>query len=263
MSVLRINLMPAYIAEQRKTKAAVVGTVVGVVAVVGGLLGYQFGYLVPSVNTMIEEANAADADAKIVEGIEAETTTTLSLIKPLQDKVNFVKSVQFHNVLVPQIYRNVAKYTYRKVEYSSMAVNGDSLSINAYVQNLSDVGKFYLTLFANPDIKSVSISALPGWPNASTQTVGLPGEAPLDPNASGFPLQVSANLLMPVAAPAPPGGGGAAAGGGFGGMMGGSGSMMGGAGMRGGGGPMMGAPMAGGGSGAAAGSKGGGPQAVD
>lgn len=144
-----------------------------------------------------------------------------------------------------------------------MAVNGDSLSINAYVQNLSDVGKFYLTLFANPDIKSVSISALPGWPNESTQTVGLPGEAPLNPNASGFPLQVSANLVMPVAAPAPPGGGGAAAGGGFGGMMGGSGSMMGGAGMRGGGGPMMGAPMAGGGGGAAAGSKGGGPQAVD
>jgi len=253
--------MPAYIAEQRKTKAAVVGTVAGVVAVIGGLLGYQFGYLVPSVNTMIEEANAADADAKAVEAIEAETTTTLSQIKPLQDKVNCVKSVQFHNVLVPQIYRNVAKYTYRKVEYSSMAVNGDALSINAYVQNLSDVGKFYLTLFANPDIKSVSISALPGWPNASTQTVGLPGEAPLDPNASGFPLQVSANLVMPVVAPAPPGGGGAA-GGAFGGMMGGSGSMMGGAGMRGGGGPMMGAPM-GGGGGAAAGSKGGGPQAED
>ncbi len=254
--------MPAYIAEQRKTKAAVVGTVAGVVAVIGGLLGYQFGYLVPSVNTMIEEANAADADAKIVEGIEAETTSTLELIKPLQDKVNFVKSVQFHNVLVPQIYRNVAKYTYRKVEYSSMAVNGDSLSINAYVQNLSDVGKFYLTLFANPDIKSVSISALPGWPNESTQTVGLPGEAALDPNASGFPLQVSANLVLPVVAPTPPGGGGGA-GGGFSGMMGGSGSMMGGAGMRGGGGPMMGAPMAGGGGGAAAGSKGGGPQAVD
>jgi len=144
-----------------------------------------------------------------------------------------------------------------------MAVNGDSLSINAYVQNLSDVGKFYLTLFANPDIKSVSISALPGWPNATSQTVGLPGEAPLDPNANGFPLQVSANLVLPVAAPVPPGGGGAAAGGGgFGGMMGGSGSMMGGAGMRGGGGPMMGAPMAGGG-GAATGSKDGGPQAVD
>ncbi|MFM2413943.1 MAG: hypothetical protein RJB05_1119, partial [Armatimonadota bacterium] len=29
--------MPAYIAEQRKTKAAVVGTVAGVVAVIGGL----------------------------------------------------------------------------------------------------------------------------------------------------------------------------------------------------------------------------------
>jgi len=200
--------MPAYIAEQRKTKAAVVGTAAGVVAVIGCLLGYQFGYLVPSVNTMIEEANAADNDAKAVEAIEAETTSTLSQIKPLQDKVNFVKSVQFHNVLVPQIYRNVAKYTYRKVEYSSMAVNGDSLSINAYVQNLSDVGKFYLTLFANPDIKSVSISALPGWPNATSQTVGLPGEAPLDPNANGFPLQVSANLVLPVAAPVPPGGGG-------------------------------------------------------
>lgn len=262
MSVLRINLMPAYIADQQKTKTVVIGTVVGVLAFVGSILGYQFIFLVPSVNAMIEEKNAADADAKAVEATNAATDAMKAQIKPLQEKVNFVKSVRYHNVLVPQIYRNVAKYTYRKVEYNSMAVNGDSLSIDAYVQNLSDVGKYYLTLFANPDIKSVSIGALPGWPNATSQTLGLPGEAQLDPNASGFPLKVVANLILPVAAPIPPGGGGAATGGAFGGMMGGSGSMMGGAGMRGGGGPTMGAPMAGGG-GAATGSKGGGPQAVD
>lgn len=226
MSVLRINLMPAYIAEQRKTSSAVVGTVAGVIAVVGGLLGYHFLVLTPQVNNMIEQANAADADAKIVEGIEAQTASTLSQVKPLQDKVDFVKQVQFHNVLVPQIYRNVAKYTYNKVEYNSMNVQTDALTISAYVQKLADVGRFYLTLFANPDIKSVSISGLPGWPNASSQTVGLPGDAPLDPNAQGFPLQVSANLVLPVLPPSPPGAAGAAAGGMAGGMGGGMGSSM-------------------------------------
>ena len=260
MSALRINLMPAYIADQQKTKTVVIGTVVGVLSIVGGLLGYQFLFLAPSVTAMTVEKEAADSDAKAVEATVAATDALKAQIKPLQEKVNFVKSVRHHNVLVPQIYRNVAKYTYRKVEYSSMAVSGDSLSIDAYVQNLSDVGKYYLTIFANPDIKSVSIGALPGWPNATSQTVGLPGEGQLDPNANGFPLKVSANLILPVVAPAPSSGGGASAGG----MMGGSGSMMGGPGMRGGGGPMMGAPMAGGGGGgAAAGSKSGGPQAVD
>ena len=260
MSVLRINLMPAYIAEQRKTKAAVVGTVAGVVAVIGGLLGFQYAYLVPTVNKKIEDANEADSAAKAVEKTEADVASLLASIKVKQDKNQFIREVAFNNSLTPQIYRNVAKYTYRKVEYDAMSLTGDTLNISAYVMGLSDVGKFYLTLWANPDLKAVSIaSQLPAWNKQNLDVTGLPSEKSIDVNAGRFPIQIRATLLKPIVTPVVPGG--TQQPGMPNGMMGGAGSPMGGFGGRNAGAPGMAMPPMGGG--APAGSGGGGPQKLD
>jgi len=258
--MLRINLLPAYIAEQRKTKMAWTFTGIGVAAVVGGLLGYQFAFLQPQVARMTQEATDADTAAQAVEGLEQQATGELAKIAPLQAKVTFVQGVRYFNLLVPQIYRNVAKYTYNKVEYSSMNASGDTLAISAMVQDLSDVGRFYLTLFANPDITAISIKGMPGWPNATSQSTPLPGEGNVNPNRGGFPLAVTAKLVQTVS---PPSFAGAAAAGGMGGgMMGGMGGMS--------GGGMMGPSMSGmmGPGGAGGGSMGGsgggaGPQAME
>ena len=236
--MLRINLLPAYIAEKRLTRMTTIATVLCALVVVGAVLAHYIS-AVQAANDMEQQANDADAAARIVEDIQSAATTKLAEIQPIQAKVDFVKGVQTYNLLVPEIYRNVAKYTYRKVEYNSMNVNGDTLQVSAYVQNLADVGRFYLTLFANPDIKALSIKGIPGWPNASSQNVPLPGQGVPDPNSGGFPLAVTAQLMNPVAAPAYGGAGGAQGGGGM--------PSMGGMGGRPGGMPMMGAPMGGGG----------------
>jgi len=243
--MLRINLLPAYIAEQRKTRMAWVATGVGVAAVVGGLLGYQFGYLQGQVNQMTEQAQQADAEATAVEKLESDAKAEIAKIQPIQAKVTFVKGVQYFNLLVPQIYRNVARYTYNKVEYSSMNASGTTLTINAMVQDLSDVGRFYLTLFANPDITALSIKGMPGWPNATTAANPLPGEGNVNPDRAGFPLGVTATLAQAVSPPSFAGAP-AAAGGGGGGMMGAGGA------------PMMGGMMSGGMSGGMPGGAGGG-----
>jgi hypothetical protein len=255
--MLRINLLPAYIAEQRKTKMAWTLTGIGVAAVVGGLLGYQFGFLQPQVAKMTQEATDADTEAQAVEALGQKADGELAKIAPLQAKVTFVQGVRYFNLLVPQIYRNAAKYTYNKVEYSSMNASGDTLSISAMVQDLSDVGRFYLTLFANPDITAISIKGMPGWPNAASQSTPLPGEGNVNPNRGGFPLAVTAKLAQSVS---PPSFAGAAAAGGMGGgMMGGMSGGMGGAMM----GPSMSGMMGPGGAGGSSMGGNSGPQAVN
>lgn len=241
--MLRINLLPAYIAEQKKTRATWwwAGSLL-VVCVAGPLLA-RFAYQDPLYNSTLEAATAADLAAKKVEDTRQLASAEKAKVDPIQKKVDFVKDVQFFNGFPGLIYRNVAKYTYSAAEYSSMAVQGDSLTINAFVPKLEDYGRFYLTLFGNPDIKELSVKGLPDW-------VQLEQMNQMPPDARrGFPVQVTARLQHPLVPPVSPlGQSGGGAGGGFPGgggappMMGGmpGGGSMPGAASMGGGGPMMG-----------------------
>jgi hypothetical protein len=228
--MLRINLLPAYIAEQKKKKANLVWAFLLPAVCIAAPLIYRFVPQEQAYNDIKAKADQADTDATAVETTESNTTAKLSEIQPLQAKVDFVKDIQFYNRFPGLVYKNVARYTYRGVEYNSMAVQGDSLSVNAFVPKLEDVGRFYLTLFGNPDIKALSIKGMPNW-----QTMQAMKQMPPDAQR-GFPIQVAAQLVHSVNPPVPPAGG--AAGGGMGagmsGMM--SGSMPPGAMMGGGGG---------------------------
>jgi hypothetical protein len=248
--MLRINLLPAYIAERKKTRATWVWAGSLLAVCIAAPLIYRFAFQDPLYNETVRKANEADDAAKLVEATESKTQNELQKIQPIQAKVDFVKGVRFYNVLPGLIYRNAARYTYRGVEYNSMAVQGDSLTINASVPKLEDVGRFYLTLFGNPDIKALSIKGMPDYP-----TIQMMNQLPPDARR-GFPIQVAAQLVQNVSPPIPPSGGAQGGGFGGGGFGGGgfSGSGMGMSGMSGSGAPMMDSP----GGGAGAGSKDGG-----
>ncbi|MBB6049515.1 hypothetical protein [Armatimonas rosea] len=177
-------------------------------------LVYRFTIQEKTYNDIKAQADQADLDATAVETTEQNTKNKLAEIAPLQAKVDFVKDIQFYNKFPGLVYRNVARYTYRGVEYNSMAVQGDSLSVNAFVPKLEDVGRFYLTLFGNPDIKALSIKGMPDW-----RTMQAMKQLPPDARR-GFPVQVSAQLIHNVTPPSAPAGG---AGGGMGGFPGGGG----------------------------------------
>ena len=196
--MLRINLLPAYIAEQKKTQAAWGWAITTLVVCAAVPLVYRFAVQDPDYTKTLAEATAADTAAKAVEATRLQVTEEKQKIAPIQAKVNFVKDIQFFNRFPGLIYRNVAKYTYNGAEYSSMAVQGDGLSINAFVPKLDDVGRFYLTLFGNPDIKALSIKAMPDW-------LQLQAMNQLPPDARrGFPIQVTAQLLHPLVPPTAP-----------------------------------------------------------
>jgi cell division protein FtsB len=179
--MLRINLLPAYIAERRKTRTAIVLSSAFFALVCAGLL-FWFVTLSQQVTQREEEATAEEQKKAEVDAIKSKTSQILSQIQPLQDKVDFVKNVKFHNTLAPSIYRNAAKYTIRQVEYNSMKIAGNTLSIGGFVsgeggkgepsgkQSVQNFGRYLITFFGNPDITALSVAGLPGYPSPATGT---------------------------------------------------------------------------------------------
>ena len=210
--MLRINLLPAYLEEQKKRNVQYTLAVLTALLLIGGALAYHFLVLQPSVDDMERQASEMDTRATEVETLKGQTDTLVASIQPLTDKVKFVKQTRWYNGLRPRIFEQVARYTYNQVEYNSMAVQGDSLSIKGRVKKLSDAANYYLAMSANPDVKAVGWNGIYGWPNNKQQVSG-PGQPP-DPNARGFDIDVAAQLISPVVTPTPPtnGGGGAAGG---------------------------------------------------
>jgi hypothetical protein len=203
--MLRINLLPAYIAQRKRVTNTIIGMVALFLIVNGLMLGYNFAVLGPAVTAKEEEANAMQAKADAVVAYEAETTQIRAKVKPLQEKVQFVELVRYHNGIRQKIFRNVARYTYKNVEYDSMAVSGSTLSLRGYVAQLSDIGRFYITLFGNPDVTAVSLtSSLPSWPSGATNQQAQAVNTTTGPIKPAYQVAATATLVRPVVTPTLP-----------------------------------------------------------
>lgn len=206
MSALRINLLPAYLAEVRNTKRAIVGFSALFILALAASGGY---YYVTQTETVKQEeaANQMEQDATTktseVTKIKGEASTLRAKIAPIQDKVAFVEDVRFYNTWVQKIYRRAARYTDRRVEYSSMAVNGGTLSMTGYAQSVDDLARYLITFYGNPDVTAVSVTGPPAWQRPS-QTVVNPLEAQTPSTTTGFNFTVTATLLKSLQRPIPP-----------------------------------------------------------
>lgn len=246
--MLRINLLPAYIAERRKTRVAIAGFTALFLSVTAAMLAFYF-IQVRAANEREAAANEQQRLAEAVQALDAEAEQIRARVQPILEKKTFVDEVLWFNRLRPKIFRQVAAYTYKDVEYDKMSINGQTLSINAFARNISDVGRFLITMFGNPDLKAVSVAGIPGWPRQAQGGGGgggfggggypggggggfggggYPGGGGLGGGGGGaniqvgriggLPFQVTAELIKPVTPPTPPstgGGGGAGGGGGF------------------------------------------------
>lgn len=215
MSALRINLLPAYIAETRNTKLAIGAfSALFVVAVAGSL----FYYTVRQGQTTEMEAKADDMEQQAtkatneVNAIKAEATKLRNQIAPIRERVDFVKQVRFYNTWVQKIYRRAAKYTDSRVEYSSMAVTNGTLAMTGYVTAgpqpnqtaVDNLARYLITFYGNPDVTAVSVTGPPAWQRPSQASVN-----PLEPQANttpatGFSFSVNATLLKALQRPVLP-----------------------------------------------------------
>ena len=94
-------------------------------------------------------------------------------------------------------------YTYNQVEYDSMAAADKTLSVRAYCASISDIARFYILMFGNPDVTAVSISGVPSHADyVKAQPVTYPGGPP--PQKVYYPVSLTATLIKPIVPPALP-----------------------------------------------------------
>ena len=94
--MLRINLLPAYIAERRKLRLTIAAFSAAFLAVTGGVLAYYF-VKQAQVQQLEADANAEETKAQAVQLLQSQAQTTRSGVQPILDKVNYVDQVRWYN----------------------------------------------------------------------------------------------------------------------------------------------------------------------
>ena len=160
--MLRIDLLPSYVAQRRLTRQLTVLFMCLLAAII--VLG--LGYSIP-----IKQASADfAAKATVAEGFQTQVTglqtdkAAIDALKPPYDtKIKFCDDVQAHNLAYPTLYHKLAEYTVPSILYSSMSVTGTSLGIAAYTPSLPELSNYLAHIWNDPDLKSVTVSAFPGY----------------------------------------------------------------------------------------------------
>lgn len=192
--MIKINLLPPNIFEAKVIRNIAVAFGLLAVIIVVGML-----YWNNKINTEAAEvqrlADAAKALHDKAESIKGEAESMRSSIAPIQEKIKFFEDVKKHNESYPQLYRELAKFTYAKVVYTNITPSdGGTLQLQGSAPSLSDVGRYMMNiyrathLFQTVTVSQVTLSSQPA-----------PGQSA----ASGSPAQLSApsGFAPPSAAP--------------------------------------------------------------
>ncbi len=137
--------------------------------------------LKPQLDKITEDAANAVAAKQKIDGIDAQTADVSGQLPAVQQKVKFVKDLQEYNLAYVKLYRNIARYTSPSILYTSLNVTGTSLSISAYAPNMPSLLRYMQIMYNEPDIKSLTISAIPGYQAAytpSTKDYSIPALPP-------------------------------------------------------------------------------------
>jgi len=180
LSMIKINLLPPNIHEGRAIKRMIALFVILLVLIIGANM-----WFISSVNkekaewaAQAEEAERLQAEAKSWQDKEAALRGEAAI---MDAKVKFFDDVKQHNDKYPTLFETVAKWTYRKITYSSLTTNGQAVQMEAFAPSLSDAGKYLLNLYRATNLfSSVAISGVPGYPNtgegqASSSSFGSMG----------------------------------------------------------------------------------------
>ncbi|MHB0912435.1 MAG: PilN domain-containing protein [Armatimonadota bacterium] len=210
--MLKINLLPAYIYERRRVRAAMVGFGVLAAALLVLMIAWSMQLHARS-GQLARDLTDMEAKATQVQKIKSDAEAEKAKIPPIEARNKFIEAVMEYNKQVPALYEELAKYTYSRIVYQSVQVSGSSLTVQAHARSVGDCGRYLLNMYrARHLFSSVSISSVPGWPSGggSGGAAGAPG-GPMPGGApGGVPPGVRTAMGMPgpgaPGAPPMPGG---------------------------------------------------------
>ncbi|MEO7904083.1 MAG: hypothetical protein ABIZ35_28545 [Capsulimonas sp.] len=174
--MLRVNLLPGYVAQRRMTRnLTAVFSALFLTAVVT-LSGATFFFLVPAQKYMENEAAKAEALKQQTDTAKSGASSVRTAIAPTEAKLQFVVDARNYNKEWARLYDTVARYTDPKMIYTDATVSGTALSIKAYAPSIAEVGRYLEAIYKEPDFQTVSIDKLPGYPEAVVNKYYLDGQ---------------------------------------------------------------------------------------
>jgi hypothetical protein len=210
--MLRINLLPSYVAQRRQNKKFIAGWTTIFIVAVALALAFQYAYLVPKDAQETSLANIALAATGVITADQTEASTIKSGVAPIQGKLDFYNKVHQYNLLYPQLYLNIARYSSPKILYYKMSVMGTTLTIDAYTPSIEALGRYLQWMYTEPDITSVNISAIPTPEQAAEKiylykgtVIGMSGGAATTQggrSSSSIPgIPPGVNVTLPAGSP--------------------------------------------------------------
>ncbi len=185
--MLKINLLPSYIYEKRKTRQTAILFVILVLGVAGGMFGW-----ITTLNKQKADMNAQvlqmEAQMNEVKAIEAQAAAEEGKAPPMKGKVDFIQGILNYNDEYPKLYEELAKFTYSRVLYRTVEPSGaNQLKIGARARSVGDCGRYLMNMYrASHIFSSVTVDAVPVWG----------GDLP-----STFDFNVTCTLVKPITAP--------------------------------------------------------------
>jgi hypothetical protein len=217
--MLKINLLPAYIHERKKIRATWATMLALLGALTAGLIAYQ-GSLISQEQRLAEEVTMKEQKAQQVQKLVSDAAAERDKIKPIEGKVTFIKDILAFNKVRPDLFQRVSEYTFKGIRYNQMQAEGNVLTIQAFAPDLSSAGRYLIYMQGNPDLATVNISAVPGYPPGN-QNEGSTFGGTTDTGSGGYGGAAGTGygppgMSGPGGPPGSPGGGYGAPGGGYG-----------------------------------------------
>ncbi len=151
--MIKINLLPKTINQKLILRNTALAFGVALIVIVVG--GITYGSSIKSqVEQKQAEAVVAEAFKAKVEGIQKQGTDLMASIQPMQKKLDFINSVLDYNKKYPALYAEVASWTYKNVEYTSLLCDGMKVDITGKAKNLDEFGRYLLNLYRAKDLYS-------------------------------------------------------------------------------------------------------------
>ena len=201
--MLRINLLPAYVNQRRWIKKLIPIFAAVFAVFVAVPLAYS-AYLHKKLTDITQQADTAVQGKTTTDGLRAQAVATISQVKPIQDKLDFVDAVHAYDRAQVARYNTLADTSaHTHFIYSGVTIAGPTMTIKAWSPSVDDVGRYLQVMYQEPDFKSVVVDHVPGYPDNSRNLWYLNGKMVFADGASGS-----------AGAGAAPSGGGQAPGGG-------------------------------------------------
>jgi len=161
--MLKINLLPPYINQRSKIRAAWTALALLLVAELAGASVYQAS-LISQENQKLADVQGKESRVATVQKYAADATKERAKIAPIKMKTSYINELRVYNRVRPDLFDHVASYIYREIWITGMQAEQNTLTMPASAKSISSVGRFLLFMQNNPDFSQVRISSVPGWP---------------------------------------------------------------------------------------------------